>query len=142
MRPPLVPRASVQTRVIVTPIIDVALTLDIIMLVTAPMVSLSDLEVQLPPAHTRDMEERGFVSITVDRAGRIAVEDRIARRPEEVAGLLRDRLGEIGRPDALVVIRADSELPHSLVRRVMQDARAGGAHRLAMATRQTGGQLP
>ena len=40
------------TKVNVTPIIDVALVLVIILLVTAPMMSVSDLPVRLPEART------------------------------------------------------------------------------------------
>jgi biopolymer transport protein TolR len=142
MRPPLVSRAHILGRVIVTPIIDVALVLVIILLITAPMLSVADLQVRLPAAHTRDVEEQGYVSVTVGRDGRIAVEDRIVSRPEQVAPMLHARLGQIGRPDALVVVRADSKLSHALVRQVIEEVRAGGAVRLAIATRQKGGRRP
>ncbi len=142
MRPPLVAKTPMLVRVNVTPIIDVALVLVIILLVTAPMLSIADLEVRLPSAHTRDLEEQSYVSVTIGRDGRIAVEDRFAGRVEDVAPLLRARLAGLDHPEALVVVRADAGLPHSLVRRVMEQVRAGGARRLAMATRQKGGERP
>jgi biopolymer transport protein TolR len=142
MRPPLVSRAPMLVKINVTPIIDVALVLVIILLVTAPMLTLSDLEVRLPSAFTRDLEEPGYVSVTIGRDGRIAVEDHAAALVEDVAPLLRARLASLGRPDALVVVRADAGLPHGLVRRVLEEARTGGAMRLAIATRQRGGERP
>ena len=42
------------TKINVTPIIDVALVLVIILLVTAPMLSIADLPVDLPQARTRE----------------------------------------------------------------------------------------
>jgi biopolymer transport protein ExbD len=49
-----VPRQTLITKVNVTPIIDVALVLVIILLVTAPMLSVADLPVNLPQAQTRE----------------------------------------------------------------------------------------
>ncbi len=48
MRTRLAPRSELITRVNVTPIIDVALVLVIILLVTAPLMSVADLPVNLP----------------------------------------------------------------------------------------------
>jgi biopolymer transport protein ExbD len=40
-------------------------------------------------------------------------------------------------PSVLVVIRADAGLPYSDIRSALDDARAAGAKRLAIATRQS-----
>jgi biopolymer transport protein TolR len=101
-----------MTRINVTPIIDVALVLVIILLITAPMLSAANLEVELPAAHSRDIEDQGFISITLSSSGEIAVDE---------------------------LVRADAGLPHALVRQVMEEARLGGATRLGIATRQKGG---
>ena len=53
-----VPHPEAITRVNVTPIIDVALVLVIILLVTAPMMSVADLPVDLPSARTREAEDQ------------------------------------------------------------------------------------
>jgi biopolymer transport protein ExbD len=123
------------TRVNVTPIIDVALVLVIILLVTAPMLSVADLPVNLPQAHTREAEDERNVSITRGVDGGIAVDDE--RVP---AALLRDalrvHLARAGNANVLVVIRADASAPYADVRRLIEDARAAGATRLAVATRQ------
>jgi biopolymer transport protein TolR len=136
MRPPLVARAPMLKGVNITPIIDVALVLVIILLVTAPMFTIANVKLRLPSAHTRDLEEQGYLSVTIGEDARIAVEDRFVQRVEDVAPLLRARLGTMEREDVLVVIRADAGLSHSLVRQVMEQVREGGARRLAMATRQ------
>ena len=139
MRPPLVNPAPLLTRINVTPIIDVALVLVIILLITAPMLSLADLEVKLPAAHSRDIEDQRFISITVSGTGGIAVDDKIVANVEEIGIMLRAHIGEGNERDVLVVVRADSGLPHVLVREVLEEARASGATRLAIATRQKGG---
>jgi biopolymer transport protein TolR len=125
----------VITKVNVTPIIDVALVLVIILLVTAPMLSVADLPVDLPQARTREAEDERNVSITLSSTGRLAVDDKIVTR-EELDHYLRSKLAQSGNENVLVVVRADSGAPYSAVRSLLNQAKADGATRLAIATRQ------
>lgn len=131
------PNTDLITKVNVTPIIDVALVLVIILLVTAPMMSVADLPVDLPEARTREAEDQRNVSITVAASGMMAVDE-----TGVAAGGLREalarRLAEPGNEDVLVVVRADRGVPFETVRHTLEDARAAGAKRLALATRQHG----
>jgi len=135
MRRNVVPQTQLITRVNVTPFIDVALVLVIILIVTAPMLSVADLPVDLPQARTREAENQRNVSVTLGANGQLAVDDEVIP-----ADSLRDklslRLAEPGNKDVLVVIRADSGAPYLAVRGLLNDARAAGAKRLAIATRQ------
>jgi biopolymer transport protein ExbD len=135
MRRRLSPAPPIITRVNVTPIIDVALVLVIILLVTAPMLSVADLGVNLPQAHTREAEDERNVSVTLGTDGRLAVDDAVVR-PDQLRARLAARLAEPGNERVLVVIRADSSAPYAVVRRLLEDARAAGAQRIAIATRQ------
>ena len=135
MRRRLAPRAELITRVNVTPIIDVALVLVIILLVTAPMLSVADLPVNLPAAHTREAEDERNVSITLSSSGHVAVDEEVVER-SGLRALLAQRLRAAGNANVLVVVRADSGAPYSTVRELLADARAAGAKRLAIATRQ------
>src|SRR5437867_7868751 len=123
------------TKVNVTPIIDVALVLVIILLVTAPLLSVADLPVDLPQARTREAEDERNVSITLASNGRLAVDERVIS-PEELVSVLRGKLAERGNDEVLVVVRADSGAPYETVRRLMTQAKAAGATRLAIAPRQ------
>ena len=140
MRPPLMKSSAPMTRINVTPIIDVALTLVVVLLVTAPMLSVADLKVELPAARARDAEETGFISVTASRSGEIAVDERLVAGAAEVPAALRARIAELGKADAYVVVRADAGLPYAVVSELLDAARQGGASRLGVATRQkTGG---
>ena len=127
--------SQIIARINVTPIIDVALVLVIILLVTAPMLSVTDLPVNLPAAHSRGAEDERNLSVTIGAGGEIAVDrERIA-----AAGLqqkLRERLAEPGNAAVLVVVRADAGVPYARVGDILEQARAAGARRLAIATRQ------
>lgn len=128
--------APPPARINVTPIIDVALVLVIILLVTAPMMSMSQLPVNLPGAHARDTERTQFISLTMTAAGQLALDDKPVGGLSDVAPRLRERLSEVRDKDRLVVVRADAALPHAAVRRLLEAARAGGAVKLGIATAQ------
>ena len=123
------------TKVNVTPIIDVALVLVIILLVTAPLMSVADLPVQLPEAVTREAEDERNVSITLGSDGRLAVDER-AVRIEELRAAIAARITEGGNPEVLVVVRADSDASYDQVQELLTAAREAGAKRIAIATRQ------
>jgi biopolymer transport protein TolR len=125
----------VITKVNVTPIIDVALVLVIILLVTAPLLSVADLPVDLPQAKTREAEDERNVSITLSSTGRLAVDDKIVSS-EDLDRYLRAKLSQSGNQDVLVVVRADSGAPYSAVHHLLAQAKADGATRIAIATRQ------
>src|SRR5437867_6415444 len=116
------------TRINVTPIIDVALVLVIILLVTAPLMSAADLPVDLPAARTREAERERNVSITLGSDGRIAIDDHIVA-PGMLKTRLAERLARPGDEEVLVVVRADTHARHADVRRLLDQAREAGAKR-------------
>jgi len=125
---------SLITRVNVTPIIDVALVLVIILLVTAPLLSVPDTPVQLPEARARAVEEQNL-SITLGQNGEIAID----RTPVPAADFVAVLQRELARPEnvgVLVLVRADAGTPYTQVGALLDEARAAGAQRLAIATRQ------
>jgi len=123
----------------VTPIIDVALVLVIILMITTPIMTISDLAVNLPEAHVRSAEEGDRVNITVNPAGDVAV-DKVMVAREDLAGTLATLLQADGMSNLMVVVRADGAVNHKMVRGVLKDAREAGARRLAIATTRAGGR--
>lgn len=124
-------------RINVTPIIDVALVLVIILLVTAPMIAASKMEIDLPEARTRSIEDEVRMSITIGTDGGLAVdEDEIDRR--SLARVLRQRIEGAKSDNLLVVVRADEGTSYEVVHEILGEARSAGAKRIAIATRQRG----
>ena len=131
-------RHGMISKVNVVPLIDVCLVLVIILLVTAPMMVQSDLPVDLPEARTREAEDEVNVSITLASNGDLAVDDQLVTR-ETLGATLQSRLAQKGNNSVLVVVRADSNAPYVAVRELLDQARAAGAERVAIATRQKTG---
>jgi len=132
-RPPA--QSELITKVNVTPIIDVALVLVIILLVTAPLLTVPDLPVDLPKAATREAEDERNVSITLGANGVLAVDEQRVEATQ-FQDVLGQRLADPRNDNVLVVLRADSSTPYLQVQKLLGEARAAGAKRLAIATRQ------
>ena len=124
-------------RVNVVPIIDVALVLVIILMITAPMIAVSDVDVQLPEARARSLEGDDRVSITLGPAGELAVDD-VDVTAATMPGVLAARISDHG-DGVVVVVRADETAAYASVEALVKQARAAGAKRIAVGTRQRGG---
>ena len=123
-------------RMNLTPIIDVALVLVIILLITAPMLSVADIDVDLPTAQTRGAEDEGRISITLGKTGELAVNEDIVT-PDKLREILKMLLAKKQNKNTLVVVRADQEVPYELIRVILREAREAGANRLAISTLQS-----
>ena len=129
--------APVIARINVTPIIDVALVLVIILLITAPMISVSDMEVDLPQAQTRSVEDEVRLSVTLGRAGEVAVDENYVL-PDDLTRAVAAKISAAKNKNILVVVRVDASVPYQSIREVIKDVKDAGAQRIAIATRQRG----
>jgi biopolymer transport protein ExbD len=137
MKPPLVEPKPVFARINVTPIIDVALVLVIILLITAPMITALNMEIDLPQAKSRSIDDEVRLSITLGSSGELAVDEEIVA-PDNLFNFLVRKISAASDDNILVVVRADATTPHGTVKQIIQDARSAGAKRIAVATRQRG----
>jgi biopolymer transport protein TolR len=137
MKKPLVEGAPCIVKINVTPIIDVALVLVIILLVTAPILSVADLDIQLPTAHTRGAEDDVRISVTLGSQGELAIDDKLVGM-DSMAAAIRRRMEDSGSDKTLVVVRADAAATHGDIRALMREIKSTGASRVAVATNQTG----
>jgi biopolymer transport protein ExbD len=124
-------------RINVTPIIDVALVLVIILLVTAPMIAASNLNIDLPEARTRSIEDEVRVSVTMAKDGQIAIDEDLIDM-NNLRSALRRRIESAKSDNILVAVRADAGTSYTLVHEVLNEVRSAGARRVAIATRQRG----
>jgi len=138
MRRQLIESSPTMMRINVTPLIDVALVLVIILLITAPMISTAKMEIDLPTAQARAGEEDHRMSITVSSDGEMAIDEDFVTA-ETLGPELRSRV-QAADGDVLVVVRADTNTPYPVVKTVLEEVRAAGAKRIAIATRYRGGK--
>ncbi len=115
-----------------TPMVDIVFQLLIFFMVATTMERNPQLRVDLPQASSATAEPSIDLVITIDRKGNIyADEKKVSWKA------LSSKLKSLAarKPDALIVIRADSQVPHGRVVKVMDLASSYGLKRLAIATR-------
>jgi biopolymer transport protein TolR len=110
-----------------TPLIDVMLVLLVIFIITAPLMA-SAVKVDLPTAtNTAPLQAPKFVSLTVDKAGQVFVNDQL-QTPQALADTLQ-KTAQLN-PDTEVQLRADTAVPYGRVVEVMGVVQQAGLSRI------------
>ena len=106
----------------VVSLIDVMMLLMVIFMITAPIMQ-GGVDITLPRAEARPLEPKSGLVVTVDRSGRIHVDETSLTFPEFRA-TFRALAAERGRDG--VYLRADAGVPYGEVVRVLAVMRASG----------------
>ena len=115
-------RMALNAEINVVSLIDVMMLLMVIFMITAPMMT-GGVDVALPTAEARPLDQKSGLTVSVTRAGEIYV-DTTRLSFEEFRGAfkaLADARGEGG-----VYLRADTGVPYGTVVRVLAVMRASG----------------
>jgi biopolymer transport protein ExbD/biopolymer transport protein TolR len=114
----------------VVSLIDVMLLLLVIFMITAPMMQ-GGVDLTLPKAEAKPLESKGGITVTIDRAGQIRVNDLSLTLPEFKAAFaaLSRRKGKEG-----VYLRADEGVNYGLVVQVLAVINAAGVTQVGMMT--------
>ena len=115
-------RAGFNADINVTSLVDVAFVLLIIFMITAPMMQ-GGVQVRLPRAEARPLEERTGITVSVDRRGRIFV-DQAAFSYDDFRATFRALVAR--RKPAAIYLRADRGVPYGDVVRVLAIIRTSG----------------
>jgi len=115
-------RGGFNADINVTSLVDVAFVLLIIFMITAPMMQ-GGVQVQLPRAEARPLEPQRGVVVSVDRRGRIFV-DQAAFSYEDFRATFRSLVAR--RKPAAIYLRADRGVPYGDVVRVLAIIRSSG----------------
>lgn len=130
------PRRSEEPEIGLTPLIDVVFLLLIFFMVTTTFRKESVFDITLPQAARQPTEQRPALVVSIDAAGRYAVNDQAL--PDAQPSTLRTRLAELASAEERPVleIRADANTPHQAVVTVLDAAGQVGLQRIAIATMQ------
>ena len=123
-------RATLNADINVTSLVDVAFVLLIIFMITAPMMQ-GGVEVRLPEAQARPLSSREGLIVTLDRRGRIYVDE--ARLSYADFRATFRALVARRRPSG-VYLRADRGVPYGDVVRVLAVIRASGVQNVGLVT--------
>jgi len=115
-------RAGFNADINVTSLVDVAFVLLIIFMITAPMMQ-GGVQVRLPRAEARPLEEQTGITVSVDHRGRIFV-DQAVFSYEDFRATFRALVAR--RKPAAIYLRADRSVPYGDVVRVLAIIRTSG----------------
>jgi biopolymer transport protein TolR len=123
-------RGRAMSEINVAPLVDVMLVLLIISMLASPMLERG-IPLELPATETAREIEEARVVVSLDRDGRIRINDRPVH-PD----LLVERMEALARtsPSETVFLRADRLLPYGEVLLVMDHIRKAGVTRVALVT--------
>lgn len=115
-------RAGFNADINVTSLVDVAFVLLIIFMITAPMMQ-GGVQVRLPRAEARPLQVQTGITVSVDRSGRIFV-DQAAFSYDDFRATFRALVAR--RKPAAIYLRADRGVPYGDVVRVLAIIRTAG----------------
>ncbi|NBB93591.1 MAG: biopolymer transporter ExbD [Gammaproteobacteria bacterium] len=124
-----------------TSLIDVVFLLLIFFMVSTTFERQALLRLDLPEASTAESEsvpDRVEFIVTDDGRLFIGEDELVDPRQATVQAAIAERFRQ--QPEAVLVIRADSEAPHGLVVRVLDSAAAEGIQRVSIAALEDQGQ--
>ncbi len=123
----------------VTPMVDVMLVLVVILLIAAPLLA-SSIALKLPEAAgAKPSEAPKFVSVVVDRSGKLFLNDAPATAVQ-LAAELKSRASK--NPDTEVQLRADEAVPYGKVVEVIGLAQTAGLTRIGFVAQPKAAAKP
>lgn len=116
----------------IAPIINVSFVLVIVMLMTAPILNIPNMPVDLPEAVTIEAKESN-ITISMARDGQVSVDEEIVEwnmLPEKINAKLKKK-------QVVVIVRADKNIVYSKVESLIDMIKTHtNAKRIAIATKQ------
>jgi biopolymer transport protein ExbD len=123
-------RRELSAEINLTNLIDVILTLLIIFMITAPLMT-QGVQVDLPKADAQNVEVNDYIQVSLNSRNEVYID-------QERVSLLnfRKRFGEVfaGRSQVPVFVNADKQVPYGLVIRVIGDIQKAGVVKLGFLT--------
>jgi biopolymer transport protein TolR len=125
----LIPRRkSALAEINVIPLVDIMLVLLIIFMITAPLMQ-QGIDVNLPKAKGKSIEETEKINIVITKEGKIYVNEKLSTIQE-----LQSILSAFKDSNVSVLLRADKDVPYGLVAEIMGEIKASGIERIGMIT--------
>ncbi|MED5373197.1 MAG: biopolymer transporter ExbD [Myxococcota bacterium] len=120
-----------ETRVDLTPLIDIIFQLVLFFMVSTTFITAPGIQVDLPRSSAQQiLQDSSDINIWMGNQGEVFVDD----QPVDWEALDARLQTASADPQTLVIIKADTDVDHGRVVRVMDLARSKGLSRLAIAT--------
>lgn len=115
----------------ITPLTDVMLVLLVIFMVTTPLLVMQSFKIKLPKAVSAETEPGKGITVIIAAGGVIYLNNR-AVKMDGLFDAIKTELASSA--DKTVIIKADKDIPHGIVVKVLDMAKRSGAAKLSIAT--------
>lgn len=115
----------------ITPLTDVMLVLLVIFMVTTPLLVMQSFKIKLPKAVSAEAEAGKGVTLSIATGGAIYLNNR-AVKMENLFDSIKSEIKAAS--DRTIIIKADKDIPHGIVVKVLDTAKRAGAEKLSIAT--------
>lgn len=123
-------RDKIISEINITPLTDVMLVLLVIFMVTTPLLIMESFKIKLPKAVTADTETGKGITISIATGGIIYLNNKIVGI-EMLFDAIKTDIAP--RADKIVIIKADKDVLHGVVVKVLDIAKRAGAEKLSIA---------
>lgn len=113
------------------PLVDIVFLLVIFFMVTSTFIKNPGIGVNLPKSSTSDAAPKQDIVITIDKRGKIYVDETPMDR-EELGAYIKKNITKD--PSRAVVIRGDKTIPYAKLIEIMDTAKLAGVKKLNLAT--------
>lgn len=133
-------RDKIISEINITPLTDVMLVLLVIFMVTTPLLVMQSFKIKLPKAVSAEPDAGKGITLSIATGGVIYLNNKAVKLVPEgfnqgMEGLLNSIKSELlSASDKTVIIKADKDIPHGIVVKVLDTAKRAGAEKLSIAT--------
>ncbi|MBI3753927.1 MAG: biopolymer transporter ExbD [Deltaproteobacteria bacterium] len=124
-------REKIISEINITPLTDVMLVLLVIFMVTTPLLVMQSFKIKLPKAVSAEAEPGKGITLSIATGGMIYLNNK-AVKMEGLFDSIKSELKTAS--DRTVIIKADKDIPHGMVVKVLDTAKRAGAEKLSIAT--------
>ena len=124
-------RDKIISEINITPLTDVMLVLLVIFMVTTPLLVMQSFKIKLPKAISAEAESGKGITLSIAIGGVVYLNNKTVT----MEGLFDSIKSELlSASDKSVIIKADKDIPHGIVVKVLDTAKRAGAEKLSIAT--------
>ncbi len=124
-------RNKIISEINITPLTDVMLVLLVIFMVTTPLLVMQSFKIKLPKAVSAEAEAGKGISLSIAAGGTIYLNNKTVKM-EWLFDSIKSELKIAS--DRTIIIKADKDIPHGMVVKVLDTAKRAGAEKLSIAT--------
>ncbi|MBI3399541.1 MAG: biopolymer transporter ExbD [Deltaproteobacteria bacterium] len=124
-------RDKIISDINITPLTDVMLVLLVIFMVTTPLLVMQSFKIKLPKTVSADTEIGKGLTISIAPGGIVYLNNKIVGM-EMLFEAIKTEL--VSSRDKTIIIKADKDIPHGMVVKVLDTAKRAGAEKLSIAT--------